>query len=552
MGTLMGLAALCLVVLFTSCSRATPAPPIITPTATTVAAPPTAAVMSTKAVLSPDPNARYGGSLRLAAPEGLAHFDVHLDALPALSSWGPGLAYSRLLRFVSGPDVELPNLAVECDLCLRWTMEDDRAFVFELRPDVQWHDPDLVGGRTLSADDPVFSYERQRQPGAPNAALLGSVASFEAAGPLELRVTLAAPDADFMLGLADARSKVVAREAVAVTGDLRGGPTVGTGPWRLADAQDFAYTFGRNPDYFEEGFPYAETLQVNIVDDPEARDAAFRTSLLDIVEMEPQEWLAVREDMPDAQALFVKETGTGLEVGLNAARPPFDDLRVRRAVFLAQDPWGAIESVWLGAAYVSPGFPVADPSWLLERADLAKYFADPDAARRLLSKTGELESVTIRVGNYGEAYRAHAERLAEEMRDVGFDARVEVVNRTIFGDAVWLSGDYQMFVGPPLPVTAPNAYLLSVLHSGGAWNTGGIADAELDRLIEAQAAEYDPAARRDLIQRIERRMLDLAISYMPATRVSISVSQPSIRGFHPNFAGFEYTHWARVWIDLQP
>lgn len=529
-----------------------PTSPIATPNATSAPPSPTTAAVPTEAALPPDPNARYGGSLRLAAPEGPAHFDVHLDASPALSTWGPGLAYSRLLRFASGSDVELPSLAVECDLCLRWTMEDDRTFVFELRPDVQWHDPDLVGGRALSADDLVFSYQRQRQLGAPNAALLGPIASFEAAGQLELRVTLAAPEADFTLGLADARSKVVAREAVAVHGDLRRGPTVGTGPWRLTDAQDYAYTFERNPSYFEQGFPYVETLQVNIVDNPEARVAAFRVGLLDIIEMEPQQWRAVNEDMPGAEALFVKETGSGLEAGLNTTRPPFDDPRVRRAVFLAHDPWRAIEDVWHGATYVSPGFPVADPSWLLDRADLAAYFADPDAARTLLNGAGGLEPITIRAGNYGETYIAHAERIAEEMRAVGFDAQVEVVNRTIFGDAVWLGGDYQMFVGPPPPVTAPNAYLLSVLHSGGAWNTAGIADAELDRLIEAQAAEYDPAVRRDLVRQVQRRMLDLAVSYMPATRVSIWVAQPNVRGFNPNFAGFEYAHWARVWIEPLP
>ena len=138
------------------------------------------------------------------------------------------------------------------------------------------------------------------------------------------------------------------------------------------------------------------------------------------------------------------------------------------------------------------------------------------------------------------------------MRAVGFNAQVEVVNRTIFGDSVWLGGGYQMFVGPLPPVTAPNAYLLAVLHSGGVWNTAGIADAELDRLIEAQTGEYDPALRSDLMRQIQHRMLGLAVRYMPATRISTWVLQANVHGFHPNLAGFEYTHWARVWLDPLP
>ena len=68
------------------------------------------------------------------------------------------------MRLQSGPDVTLPSLAVECELCARWEMDGDGAFVFQLRPGVKWQDAAPVNGRSLTTDDIVYSYERQSHP----------------------------------------------------------------------------------------------------------------------------------------------------------------------------------------------------------------------------------------------------------------------------------------------------------------------------------------------------------------------------------------------------
>ncbi|MBM3944516.1 MAG: ABC transporter substrate-binding protein [SAR202 cluster bacterium] len=522
--------------------------------ATPSGVPATSTTLVVTAVRTPSGQTAFGGTLRLASREAPAHFDVHFDASPALSTWGPGIVYSRLMRVTSGHDVTLPSLAVECELCRRWTMEDERTFLFELREEVRWGVEGVVQGRALDANDIVFSYGRQRGADAPNRGLLAAVDAVEAVGLGAVRITLAVPDADVLLGLADARSKVVAPEAVAVHGDLREGPVIGTGPWRLINADAFAFRFERNDGYFEEGLPYAAGLEISVIPDEANRDAAFRVGLVDVMDMEPQAWLDFQAARPNAPMLAVQEQGVGMELALNASREPFDDPALRRAVFQAHDPWRAVGDMWLGMAYVGPGFPVAGASWLLTREELQSYFNRPGLARAAVEAAGGAARtpVTIRVGNYGQAYIGHAERLGEELRAVGLDVDVELVSRRLFGEVVWLGGDYQVLLGPTPPVTTPNAYLLNVLHSGGVWNRSGVADAEMDRLIEAQAGEYDPARRRALVLDIQRRTLELGVRYMPATRVSVWTWQPWISEFHPNFAGFEYSHWARVRITGQP
>ena len=68
---------------------------------------------------------------------------------------------------------------------------------------------------------------------------------------------------------------------------------------------------------------------------------------------------------------------------------------------------------------------------------------------------------------------------------------------------------------------SPNAYLIPVLHSLGAWNTTAHIDPELDALIEAQAQESDPVRRTRLIREIQEVALGRAYRFMPATSVSI-------------------------------
>lgn len=481
----------------------------------------------------------------------IAHQDVHDEASPILATWGPGIAYSRLMRLQSGPDVRLPSLAVECELCESWELDAEGAFVFQLRADVTWQDLVPVNGRVLTAEDVAFSYERQSQPDRPNAALLRMIDGVETRGLRTLRISLSVPDADFMLSLAHGHSKIVAPESVSLNTDLRDGPTVGSGPWTFIETRpDAFHEFSRNPTYFEASLPLVDKLSIHIVPDSAIRHAAFRVGSLDFEQMDGPKWKEYRQRTPTAPFQLIPDPTAGLEIGLNAGSSPFDDLSVRRAVFQAIDPWSAIDEVWHGNAFMAPGSPIAAPEWLLPEDELRKYFAGPMKARELL-READVDMpvpVVIKVGDFGDAYQAHAARITDEMRRVGFDPKTQIINRRAFGDDVWSGGNYEMFIGPPAPSATPNGYLLPVLHSRGRLNTAGIVDLELDRLIEEQAQEQDPAIRRELVLAIQRRVLDNAYRFMPAAQISVWTWSRRVQNFHPNFAAFEYSHWSRVWI----
>jgi ABC-type transport system substrate-binding protein len=90
---------------------------------------------------------------------------------------------------------------------------------------------------------------------------------------------------------------------------------------------------------------------------------------------------------------------------------------------------------------------------------------------------------------------------------------------------------------------------MSVLHTLGEFNTTGHVDEELDYLIETQSQEFDLVKRREVMLEIQRHVLNNAYRFMPITGKSMWVWWPRVNNFNPNFAGFEYSHWSRIWLD---
>ena len=477
------------------------------------------------------------------------HFDVHQDVSPALITWGPGLVYSRLFRYRSGPGIEAPNTLIECDLCASWEQTGPTTYRVELRPEARWQNVSRVQPRRVTAEDVVFSYVRQATPGWPNTGLLRNVASVEPIGEGTLVFTLHEPDAEFLEDLADGHSKIVAREAVEISGDLLRGPTVGSGPWVLVEYTAERFEYLANPDYYEEGLPYLDGLTVRVIEDGDTRLAALLTGILDVDQPLYEDLQRAVERHGEIEWAALRAPGTGLEVALNTRRPPLDSPDVRRGVFQAWHPWRYIEEGWGGQAFVSAGAQPPEPSWLLPDEEMRAYFGAADASQLLEEAgVGPGTPLEITAGEFGERYIAQAEAMASDLEAAGFEVTVNRVSTRVYADDAWFGGDFQVLVGARPPVAGLSDWLMNVHHSSGPWNTTGYSTPELDRLIERQAEEMDPAARKDLVQRIQRRIMGGAHRFTAATAVSHWVWWPHVHGFTPNLARGENWFLTQVWL----
>ena len=493
----------------------------------------------------------YDGSntLNLVSHLSAPHWDIHLTPSPVLASWGPGIVYSRLLRFRSDSSLKSPSMLTECDLCTSWQQINPVTYLFTIREDAFWHNTAPVSGRSVTGEDIKFSYTRQRTPGYPNAPLLQSIKTIEVNDNGTVRITLNAPDADFIAKIANGYSKIVAADAVAVNGHLKEGPVIGSGPWIWKGTGDgLGYVFESNPNYFENGLPAAERLNIHVITDEQTRVAAFQLGKLDIIEAPSNNLAQLEKDNPSISTLLYREAGTGLELSLKSNTAPLDNLQVRKAIFNAMDPWTTIDSVWNGLGFVSLGMPVISEDWLLDEQELKNYLANPTKTTEFFSERpqGPSPAFTLSIADYGDEYLAYGKYVAEELAAFGFNVSTKIITQKDYPQDIWYDGNYEAFIGPMAPITTPNMYMYSVLHSRGAWNTHGYGDSDLDSLIEQQAIAMDGSSRKDLATQIQKHMMDKAVRFMPIGKVSAWVSWPKIKDFHPTLTSAEYLYLAQI------
>ena len=523
-------------------------------------------VPSPTAVVSPAPPGSLGGTLKVVAVAEIPHRDVHQEVQETLTALGPGLAYSRLLRLRSGQGSNQPNLLLECDLCQSWELNEDLAYVFQLRPGIHWQNIPPVNGRQLEAQDIIFSLNRLKTPGWPNAPLLASIGDAVALDDLTLQIELSLQDADALLALADGHVKIVTPEAVAVTGDLTAGPVIGTGPWVWQEpGPGEGMEFTRNSNYFEGGLPFLDQLNVTVMrsvplsDSPGSIEldkvAAFKAGLVDVLPVGPSEWELVQRSDTEYQSVVTRRSGAGVVLAMNSQKANLKVAAVRQAVFQAIDPWDYLDTVWSGHGFASVGIPVRESDWLLERSEMRQnFFADPEKARQLLLDAGQgmpvdLE-VAVRIERTGGENLALEQRLMADLTAVGFNPELRRMNPVQFDDLVMgPARDFQLAVGAVPPTSTTNSYLFGLLHSRGQWNLAGHNDALLDAMIETQAAEFDDLGRREQLARIQRRVLDQAYLFSPVTAVSRWVFSSDLKGFEPNSTLSEYNFWSRTWLD---
>ena len=114
----------------------------------------------------------------------------------------------------------------------------------------------------------------------------------------------------------------------------------------------------RNPDYFDTGRPYVDEYVILSAPDSATRTAAFRTGASDFSSLQsPSEVEAVRKTNPTTVVQALTPSMTPFGLALAQDRPPFNDLRVRRALSMAIDRQKQVDTVYEGHGIVAAGVP---------------------------------------------------------------------------------------------------------------------------------------------------------------------------------------------------
>ena len=504
-----------------------------------------------KPTIRPPENLDRGGTLRFAVPEGPPHTDPHLTVSSGLLTWGTGQSYSRLFKF----DLNNGGPVVVCDLCSSWTLSTPITLNIKLRGDINWQDLPPLNGRTVTAQDIVFSLQRQATNEYPNASLLSSVAEFTAIGDSDIVIRLLTPDSEILEKLADSHSRIVAPEVVKANGDLRRGPTIGSGPWITTESQADVTRLIVNPSYYGD-IPYLDGLDIQVMPGQGTRVAGMRSKILDVAQADWSLISDATEKFEEIEWIGISNSAAGIEIAMNTARTPIDRQDVRKAMMLAWDPLIADlmqEDATENEDYpsISLGLPLLNPDWQLSTTDLGNRFNDPKQASHILSSTEGVpaEGLTIKVGEYGSEYIDMAQHMVEELTSAGIQTKLERVSTRTFGDEVWVNGNYDIFVGAPLPISSTTGYLFAIHHTDGPWNTTGYSNPEIDQLITAQAEEYRPDKRAEILLDIQQKILDGSHRFIIKKRSTYWMWWDYVENFNPMTPRGDSHFLTQVWLS---
>ena len=260
------------------------------------------------------------------------------------------------------------------DLATGWDVSPDAMYwTFKLRDNVRFHD-----GSAFGADDVIYTIRRVLDPemDSPVRSVIAMVEDIEALDPLTVRLTLKHGYADLPLQLMDARLRIIPDGS----GDTIGRSGIGTGPFKVEKFDpDGISILTANTDYWE-GAPRLARIEVVGVPDSQARLTAFLSGQLDMERgIDP----SLRRVLQNSDRYDVQDIPTGNWIGMvfRTDVPPYDDVRVRRAIRLAVDREDLLKLALGGGGIISCDTPVGPND--IYRADL-ECPQDIPGARALL------------------------------------------------------------------------------------------------------------------------------------------------------------------------
>lgn len=422
--------------------------------------------------------------------------------------------YEGLVRFADGTLTPVPGLAE------RWTIADDgTTYTFYLRQGVRFHD-----GSMFDAHSVVFNLERMLDKEHPYhhtgpfplAFFFERVQHVRAMDAHTVQLVLDEPFAPLLANLAYPTGYIISPQAVRARGAGIAEHPVGTGPFRFE-----RWDSGRRIvlSRFDARGAAAPALAVSQlvfrpIADPMTRVAELSAGSVDLVpELNPDQVAEFRRT-PGFEV--VEAAGPHLWfVILDTRRPPFDDVRVRRAVNYAVDKRALVRDVLQGTATVAAG-PIA-AAFGDAAGDVDPYAYDPRQARELLAEAGIRKGTVVKLaaptaGSGMLAPLAMATAIQADLAAVGLDVSVETYEWNAYlkevnagltqhhmAQMAWMTND---------PDTLPFLSLRRAAWPPAGFNSGWYDRPELDELLHRARVELEPARRAFLYAEVQRLVHD--------------------------------------------
>ncbi len=428
---------------------------------------------------------KYGGRLRVGMTGGASSDTLDAQALVNF------LDQARIIQLYNSPvefdlDAKLQmSLAEEITSnakATEWTMR--------MRPGVEFHN-----GKTLGADDVIFSFQRIMNPKSPKpgAAQL-SLLDYKNLKKLDgrtVRFPFSSPFSPFVQLLADYYYFVVP------VGYNPKKP-VGTGPFKYKSFTPGEQSvFVRNEHYWEHGLPYVDEVVISDFSDETSQIDGLVSGQLDAIEALSAASIGALKTQ--GQTVVISNTGSYTPITMRVDVPPFNDVRVRQALRYVIDREEMLKVVFGGKGLIGNDlFSLYDPDY---DHGLPQRTQDLDKAKSLLKAAGHSGlHVQLVTSAIAAGVSECAQVLQEQAKGAGITIGLQVVTPTELFGSNYLKWGFAFDTWPAI-------YFLTNVGEGqvpGApYNESHFNNRRFNQLYNEALATVEPARQRELVNEMQ-------------------------------------------------
>lgn len=443
------------------------------------------------------------------------------------------------LRKEKGPDA-VPD--VQPHLAERWEIEKGgQRYVFHLKKGVKFHN-----GKEMGSEDVKWCWERISNPkhiAMSRKILTSYLETVETPDPYTVVANLNQPYGAFLVANSFGNTVILPKDSIpegviwGVTQSFQPPAPAppGTGPFRMvAYEQKNQAVFERFDGYHVAGKPYLDRIIYKVISEDVPRTMAFRKGDLDYVYAPEPNWLSPRiKGKPRYQQITLKDEKVHLIPVLNAftmtlyvnshegTDTPFKDARVRQALNLCIDREKLAKALYgdLGIP-MAQGFNPEISPWGFE--DVRPGKPDVEKAKQLLKEAGHSGGVDVdfKIEPAWGKNDLMAQVIQQMAKPAGF--RIKITQQV--GVEYWANlRKYSFHLQAwTMEKTDPMHHYYTYLHTDpvepykGHAPVTGVKDPEMDKLLEAVAAETNLGKRRIAFRKVVERCNEQAylIPYM--------------------------------------
>ena len=473
-----------------------------------------------------------------------------------------------------------------------WSQPDPLTYIVKVRQGVQWHDKPPMNGRELTADDIVYNYHRITGTGSGFTERSEWAYQFKGVQLESITATdkwtvvfkLKEPDIGALAAIVDDHINwIYPPEVIKEHGDVTDWRNlVGTGPMMLSDlVLGSSITWDKNPDYWgydekypENRLPYVDEIRALIMPEVATRLAALRTGKVDYIGPIGVAQMRTLEQVESLQRTnpeiviwpFTNRADNG--IGMNVQRPPFDDIRVRKALQMALDLETINNAYYKGNADMIPqgqlnrSFTCCVTQFEEWPEEVKKVFDyDPEGAEALLDEAGyprgadgiRFKTELMYLVGYDLNY---AELVASYWNKIGVDVEIQVepiapfVARRSVGQR-----DFEMAKAESAMRGSPLGYVggMRYLPDTGS-NSSNVDDPWYNAKFEAGGAATTLEEYNSIVKELDQYAIEKFWTIWGGMAPAYLAIQPWVIGFNGEFnLGNSQMNivFTRLWIDSE-